>query len=99
VLSVNYRLGIGYGHDFHHPPHAGPSGAAEYQDVIAGARYLQHVAHVDPNRIGIWGGSYGGYLTAMGLSKNSDTFKAGYDRHGVHDWTMFPEWFGSSTKR
>jgi dipeptidyl aminopeptidase/acylaminoacyl peptidase len=99
VLSVNYRLGIGYGHDFHHPPHAGPSGAAEYQDVVAGARYLQRVPHVDASRIGIWGGSYGGYLTAMGLSKNSDIFKAGYDRHGVHDWTMFPEWFGSSTKR
>jgi dipeptidyl aminopeptidase/acylaminoacyl peptidase len=96
VLSVNYRLGIGYGHDFHHPPHAGPAGAAEYQDVVAGARYLQHVAHVDPKRIGIWGGSYGGYLTAMGLSKNSDIFKAGYDRHGVHDWTMFPEWFGGA---
>lgn len=99
VLSVNYRLGIGYGHNFHNPPHAGPAGAAEYQDVVAGARYLQSVPHVDAQRIGIWGGSYGGYLTAMGLSKNSDIFKAGYDRHGVHDWTMFPEWFGSSTQR
>lgn len=99
VLSVNYRLGIGYGHDFHHPPHAGPAGAAEYQDVVAGARYLQHVPHVDPRRIGIWGGSYGGYLTAMGLAKNSDIFKAGYDRHGVHDWTMFSQWFGTQAKR
>jgi dipeptidyl aminopeptidase/acylaminoacyl peptidase len=99
VLSVNYRLGIGYGHDFHNPPHAGPAGAAEYQDVVAGAHYLQSLPHVDAHRIGIWGGSYGGYLTAMALSKNSDIFKAGYDRHGVHDWTMFPEWFGSSTQR
>lgn len=99
VLSVNYRLGIGYGHDFHNPPHAGPAGASEYQDVVAGAHYLQHLAHVDARRIGIWGGSYGGYLTAMGLSENSDIFKAGYDRHGVHDWTMFPEWFGSQSKR
>ena len=54
---------------------------------------------VDAKRIGIWGGSYGGYLTAMGLSENSDIFKAGYDRHGVHDWTMFSEWFGSQPKR
>ncbi|HEY9180889.1 MAG TPA: LpqB family beta-propeller domain-containing protein [Candidatus Baltobacteraceae bacterium] len=99
VLSVNYRLGIGYGHDFHNPPHAGPSGAAEYQDVVAGARYLQHLPHIDARRIGIWGGSYGGYLTAMGLSNNSDVFKAGYDRHGVHDWTMFSEWFGDQPKR
>ncbi len=99
VLSVNYRLGIGYGHDFHNPPHAGPNGAAEYQDVVAGAKYLQRVPGVDAKRIGIWGGSYGGYLTAMGLSENSDIFKAGYDRHGVHDWTMFSEWFGSQPKR
>lgn len=99
VLSVNYRLGIGYGHDFHHPQHAGPAGAAEYQDVVAGARYLQHVHGVDAKRIGIWGGSYGGYLTAMGLANDSDIFKAGYDRHGVHDWTMFSEWFSAPDKR
>jgi dipeptidyl aminopeptidase/acylaminoacyl peptidase len=92
VLSVNYRLGIGYGHAFHHPDNAGPAGAAEYQDVLAGARYLQKVPGVDPNRIGIWGGSYGGYLTAMGLARNSDVFKAGVDFHGVHDWTQLTDW-------
>ncbi|HEX3675912.1 MAG TPA: alpha/beta fold hydrolase, partial [Sphingomicrobium sp.] len=89
VLSVNYRLGIGYGHDFHHPDHAGPAGAAEYQDVVAGAKYLQAMSDVDPGKIGIWGGSYGGYLTAMGLARNSDIFKAGVDMHGVHDWSTF----------
>jgi dipeptidyl aminopeptidase/acylaminoacyl peptidase len=96
VLSVNYRLGIGYGHDFHYPSHAGPAGASEYQDVLAGAHYLQHLPSVDPSRIGIWGGSYGGFLTAMALAKNSNVFKAGVDWHGVHDWTMFPEWFGDA---
>lgn len=99
VLSVNYRLGIGYGHDFHHPPHAGPAGAAEYQDVLAGSQFLQRDPRVDAKRVGIWGGSYGGYLTAMALAKNSNIFKAGVDWHGVHDWTMFPEWFGSSEQR
>lgn len=87
VLSVNYRLGIGYGHDFHHPDHAGPAGAAEYQDVVAGGKYLQALSDVDPGKIGIWGGSYGGFLTAMGLARNSDIFKAGVDMHGVHDWS------------
>jgi dipeptidyl aminopeptidase/acylaminoacyl peptidase len=87
VLSVNYRLGIGYGHDFHKPDHAGAAGAAEYQDVVAGAKFLQAQANVDPGKIGIWGGSYGGYLTAMGLARNSDIFKAGVDLHGVHDWS------------
>ncbi len=99
VLSVNYRLGIGYGYDFQNPKNAGPAGASEYQDVVAGAHYLQHVTGVDPKRIGIWGGSYGGYLTAMGLAKNSNIFKAGADMHGVHDWSMFTQWFGTQPVR
>jgi dipeptidyl aminopeptidase/acylaminoacyl peptidase len=99
VLSVNYRLGIGYGHDFQNPDAAGPAGASEYRDVLAGANFLRTNPRVDSSRIGIWGGSYGGYLTAMALAKNSDIFKAGVDFHGVHDWSMFPEWFDSQVKR
>jgi dipeptidyl aminopeptidase/acylaminoacyl peptidase len=93
VLSVNYRLGIGYGHAFHNPPHAGPAGASEYQDVVAGAQFLQHVPGVDPARIGIWGGSYGGYLTALALARDSDIFKAGVDMHGLHDWSRALGWW------
>jgi len=87
VLSVNYRLGIGYGHDFNNPPFAGPRGAAEYIDIKAAGEYLRSLPEVDPSRVGIYGGSYGGYLTAMALAKNSDLFSAGVDIHGVHDWT------------
>ena len=87
VLSVNYRLGIGYGRAFQHPAKAGPTGASEYQDVVAGAKYLQAMRGVDPARLGIWGGSYGGYLTGLALARNSDIFKAGVDFHGVHDWS------------
>ncbi len=90
VLSVNYRLGIGYGRAFQHPVKAGAIGNAEYQDVVAGARYLQALPQVDAGRIGIWGGSYGGLLTAQALARNSDLFKAGVDFHGVHDWSMMP---------
>ena len=102
VLSVNYRLGIGYGHDFNFPPRWGPTGASEYQDVLAGARFLQRQPNVDPNRIGIWGGSYGGYLTALALARNSNVFKAGVDFHGVHDWSLDidnPVWAGTQLKR
>jgi len=42
---------------------------------------------VDPARIGLWGGSYGGYLTALGLARASGQFAAGVDFHGVHDWS------------
>ncbi|MGZ6015050.1 MAG: S9 family peptidase, partial [Phenylobacterium sp.] len=87
VLSVNYRLGIGYGWDFQHAEHGGAAGSSEYQDVVAGARFLQGASGVDAKRIGIWGGSYGGLLTALGLARNSDIFKAGVDFHGVHDWS------------
>jgi dipeptidyl aminopeptidase/acylaminoacyl peptidase len=87
VLSVNYRLGIGYGHDFHRPEKAGAQGASEYQDVKAGAEYLQRLAQVDAKRIGIYGGSYGGFLTALALARDSKLFAAGVDIHGVHNWT------------
>ncbi|MEO7043543.1 MAG: prolyl oligopeptidase family serine peptidase [Gemmatimonadaceae bacterium] len=97
VLSVNYRLGIGYGHDFHNPPHAGPWGASEYQDVKAGAEYLRALPHVDAQHIGIWGGSYGGYLTAMALAHDSEIFKAGVDMHGVHNWIT--EYGGFNTEQ
>lgn len=87
VLSVNYRLGIGYGHDFHRPPKAGIAGASEYLDVKAAAEWLGRQAFVDASRIGIYGGSYGGYLTALALGRNSDLFAVGVDVHGVHDMT------------
>lgn len=102
VLSVNYRLGIGYGHDFNFPARWGPTGAAEYQDVVAGARFLQRQPQVDPAKIGIWGGSYGGYLTALALARNSNIFKAGVDFHGVHDWSLDVEngvWGSTQLKR
>ena len=88
VLSVNYRSGIGYGRAFRLAQHRGARGASEYQDVYAGAKYLRSRDDVDNKRIGLWGGSYGGYLTALGLARNSDWFSAGVDFHGVHDWSV-----------
>ena len=86
VMSVNYRSGIGYGRSFRTAPNTGGRGNAEYQDVLAGGKYLQSHPNVDPNRIGIWGLSYGGVLTAQALARNSDIFKAGVDLAGVHLW-------------
>jgi dipeptidyl aminopeptidase/acylaminoacyl peptidase len=86
VVSLNYRSGIGYGRAFREAPGRAGRGATEYQDVIAAGKYLQSRADVNPARVGLWGGSYGGYLTALGLGRNSDVFAAGVDFHGVHDW-------------
>jgi dipeptidyl-peptidase-4 len=84
VLSINYRSGIGYGRSFRTAPNTGGRGNAEYQDVVAGAKYLQSRPDVDPQKIGIWGLSYGGLLTAQALARNSDIFKVGVDMAGVH---------------
>lgn len=89
VLSVNYRTGIMYGRAFREPADGGWRGASEYKDIVAAGKYLEGLSFVDPNKIGLWGGSYGGFLTAMGLARNSDIFKAGVDMHGVHDWSAF----------
>jgi dipeptidyl aminopeptidase/acylaminoacyl peptidase len=91
VLSVNYRTGIMYGRHFRTPPDGGPRGGAEYKDIVAAGRYLRSLPDVDSKRLGLWGGSYGGYLTAMGLAHDSDMFAAGVDFHGVHDWSAFKE--------
>ena len=88
VISINYRSGIGYGRSFQNAPNTGMRGAAEYQDVLAGAKYLQNRPEVDSERIGKWGLSYGGLLTAMALARNSDIFKVGVDMAGVHDWSQ-----------
>src|SRR5207237_9113861 len=89
VLSVNYRLGIMYGRAFREAANASWRGASEYKDVLAGAKFLQGLSTVDPKKIGLWGGSYGGYLTALGLARNSNLFASGVDLHGVHDWSVF----------
>jgi dipeptidyl aminopeptidase/acylaminoacyl peptidase len=86
VLSVNYRSGIGYGLDFREALNYGAAGASEYNDVVGAGLFLRSQPDVDAARIGLWGGSYGGYLTAMGLARASDMFAAGVDVHGVHDW-------------
>jgi dipeptidyl aminopeptidase/acylaminoacyl peptidase len=88
VLSVNYRSGIGYGLEFREALHYGAQGASEFNDVLGAGLYLRDRPDVDPKRIGLWGGSYGGFLTALGLARASDLFAAGVDLHGVHDWNI-----------
>lgn len=86
VMSVNYRSGIGYGKSFRTSANTGGSGNAEYRDVLAAGKYLQGRPDVDAARVGIWGLSYGGVLTAQALARNSDVFAAGVDMAGVHLW-------------
>ena len=85
VMSINYRSGVGYGRSFRAAGgNTAQNGNSEYQDVLAGAEYLRSRSDVDPKRIGIYGLSYGGLLTAQALARNSDIFALGIDYAGVH---------------
>jgi dipeptidyl aminopeptidase/acylaminoacyl peptidase len=98
VLAVNYRSGIGYGLNFREALNYGAAGASEFNDVEGAGLYLHSRPDVDPARIGLWGGSYGGYLTALGLARASDLFAAGVDMHGVHDWNSEIPTFAATYK-
>lgn len=86
VLSVEYRSSIMRGHAFRNAPGWGDAGASEYRDVLGGARYLRSRADLKVGRIGIYGLSWGGYLTAQALARDSDVFAAGFDMAGVHEF-------------
>ncbi len=88
VLSVNYRSGVGYGEQFREAQHYGATGGSEYNDVMGAGLFMRNRPDVDGARIGLWGGSYGGYLTALGLARASDMFAVGVDLHGVHEWNL-----------
>ena len=89
VISVNFRLGIGYGYEFHNPIDGRSRGASEYQDIKAAGLWLKSQKNIDSKRIYVYGGSYGGFLTAMALGRDSELFSGGVDIHGVHDWTRY----------
>ena len=86
VMSVNYRRGIGYGREFRNLPGRGRQGNTDYRDILAAGKYLQSRDDVDASRVGLWDGSYGGFMTAQGLARNSDVFAAGVDTAGIHLW-------------
>ncbi len=95
VLSINFRSGTGYGRAFRLASNTGQQGASEYQDLLAGVDWLLENEPVDPERIGLWGGSYGGYLTQLGMGRSPEIFRAGVNIHGVHDWNLraeLPPW-------
>jgi dipeptidyl aminopeptidase/acylaminoacyl peptidase len=89
VLSVNYRGGIGYGQAYREAKDFGPGGGSEINDLLGAVSYLQSRKDIDPQRIGIWGMSYGGLMTALGLSRASDSIAAGVDIAGLYNWDSF----------
>ena len=85
VLQLNYRSGTGQGRDFRRIRGVARNGAGELLDVLASRAWLAGQPAVDAHRIGIWGDSWGGWLTALALARHSDLFRAGVVISGVYD--------------
>lgn len=85
ILSVDYRGSIGYGRDFMHG-HYMDLGGKDCDDIIQGAIYLKSLNFIDPERIGVWGLSYGGYLTLQSIIRRPEMFRAAINVAGVVDW-------------
>ena len=100
VLALNFRSGIGYGLEFREALNYGAAGASEVKDLMGAGLYLKGRTDVDAKKIALWGGSYGGYLTAHGLAQASNMFACGVDIHGVHNWNdeipTFAPWYDAS---
>jgi dipeptidyl aminopeptidase/acylaminoacyl peptidase len=72
-------------------------GASELNDIIEAARFPGGRVGVDPKRTGLWGGSYGGLMTAIGFSRAPDLFAAGVDYAGAHDRRTYSVFHGISS--
>ena len=86
VLAPNVRGSTGYGRAFQHANHM-DLGGGDLEDEIAGRQFLIDTGYVSPKRIGMTGGSYGGFMTLMALAKTPHLWAAGVDAYGVIDWS------------
>jgi dipeptidyl aminopeptidase/acylaminoacyl peptidase len=88
VLDIDYRGSAGHGRDWRTAIYR-HMGGADLTDQVDGARWLVAAEGVDPSRIGIYGGSYGGFITLMALFTEPDTFHAGAALRSVTDWAHY----------
>lgn len=85
ILAVNNRGSSGYGKTFFKMDNRN-HGEKDLQDCVWGKKYLASLPYIDSTKIGIIGGSYGGYMTLAALCFQPDEFKAGVDLFGVANW-------------
>lgn len=88
VLDVDYRASAGYGRDWRTATYR-HMGGKDLSDQVDGAKFLVDKYKIDPKRIGIYGGSYGGFITLMAMFNESETFKCGAALRSVTDWAHY----------
>jgi dipeptidyl aminopeptidase/acylaminoacyl peptidase len=88
VLDMDYRASEGYGRDWRTAIYRN-MGHPELEDLIDGVHWLEKNASADAQRIGVYGGSYGGFMTLMALFRAPDVFKAGAALRPVTDWAQY----------
>lgn len=88
VLDIDYRASSGYGRDFRTDIYR-HMGGKDLSDQVDGAKYLTANHGINPKRIGIYGGSYGGFITLMAMFKEPDIFKSGAALRSVTDWAHY----------
>lgn len=86
VIAPNVRGSTGYGRTFEQANHM-DLGGGDLKDEIAARQFLIDTGYVDPKRVGITGGSYGGFMTLMAIGKTPSLWAAGVDAYGVIDWS------------
>ena len=95
VLDADYRASAGYGRDWRTAIYR-HMGGKDLEDVVDGAKYLVAQEKVDPRRIGIYGGSYGGFITLMAMFTTPDVFAAGAALRPVTDWAHYNHGYTSN---
>jgi len=88
VLDMDYRASEGYGRDWRTAIYR-HMGGKDLEDVVDGAKYLVATQKVNPKRIGVYGGSYGGFITLMAMFTTPDVFAAGAALRPVTDWAHY----------
>ncbi len=88
VFAPDYRGSIGYGRDWRQGVYL-DAGGRDAKDAWMGGRYLASLPYIDPNRIGVWGLSYGGFFTLIAVTDQPTLFRAGVDVAGVVDYRMY----------
>jgi dipeptidyl aminopeptidase/acylaminoacyl peptidase len=95
VLDVDYRASSGYGRDWRTAIYR-HMGGKDLEDVVDGAKYLVEKEQVHAKRIGVYGGSYGGFITLMAMFTTPDVFAAGAALRPVTDWAHYNHGYTSN---